>query len=177
MKIDLISTEKLNELLAVSPKPRVTKEYIDGRIESIEGVEFSKISDTMTLCQILLDNGYQVIGTSACVHPENYNQEIGEKLAYEDAFKKLWPLFGFLLAEWTLLEEKSDTGDVTEPNRAENAKKAADGVAINVSKLIEGAIEKVHKDSGVPSDVTAACHSAIRDAVQAEIVKGQEKAA
>jgi len=40
-----------------------------------------------------------VRGESACVNPANYNQQIGEHYALIDAKRKLWPLFGFLLAE------------------------------------------------------------------------------
>ena len=47
----------------------------------------------------VLDNGFSVSGESACVNPENYNQQIGEKIAFDNAFRQLWPLFGFLLAE------------------------------------------------------------------------------
>jgi Phage protein (N4 Gp49/phage Sf6 gene 66) family len=53
----------------------------------------------VTIGSITLDNGYSVRGESACVNPENYNQQIGEKIAYDNAFRQLWPLFGFLLAE------------------------------------------------------------------------------
>lgn len=82
--------------LAQSPAPRVTREYIES---CVEDVAFTRLSPTVTLCTIVLDNGYSVRGESACVMPENYDQEIGEKYAYEDAFRKLWPLYGFLLAE------------------------------------------------------------------------------
>lgn len=38
-------------------------------------------------------------GESACVNPANYDQEIGERIAYDNAFSKLWAFFGFVLAE------------------------------------------------------------------------------
>ena len=50
-------------------------------------------------CRIVLDNEFSVSGESACVNAANYNQQIGEKIAYENAFRQLWPLFDFLLAE------------------------------------------------------------------------------
>lgn len=75
---------------------KVTLEYMESRILD---QDFHKWTNTMTLCTIVMDNGYVVIGKSACVDPANYNQQIGEKLAREDAIKQLWPLFGFLLAE------------------------------------------------------------------------------
>lgn len=60
---------------------------------------FTRIGGTVTHCRIILDNGFSVSGESACVNAENYNQEIGERIAYNNAFRQLWPLFGFLLAE------------------------------------------------------------------------------
>lgn len=54
---------------------------------------------TTTFCQMDMVNGYTVWGKSACVDPAKYNQALGEKFAYEDAIKQLWPLEGYLLAE------------------------------------------------------------------------------
>jgi hypothetical protein len=48
---------------------------------------------------ITLENGYSVRGESACVDPTNFNKEIGENFAYEDAVRKIWPLEGYLLKE------------------------------------------------------------------------------
>lgn len=92
----MLNNEQLDNALNASPAPRVTKEYIESRIQSNKFVRFS---ETVTLCEILLDNGYSVRGESACVNPANYNKEIGERIAFDNAFDKLWPLFGFLLAE------------------------------------------------------------------------------
>ncbi len=92
----MLTDQELDAALAASPAPRVTKEYIESRII---GSGCTRFDQTITICQITLDNGYSVRGESACVNPENYNQEIGERIAYDDVFNKLWPLFGFLLAE------------------------------------------------------------------------------
>lgn len=94
--MELVTNEKLDELLEASPAPRVTKEQMQSRIAD---VKFHKLGPVLTHCTILLDNHYSVTGESACVNPENYNQEIGEKISYDNAFQKLWSLFGFLLAE------------------------------------------------------------------------------
>lgn len=54
---------------------------------------------TTTVCQITLENGYTLTGTSACVDPTSYNQAIGEKIAFDNAFEKLWELEGYLLKQ------------------------------------------------------------------------------
>jgi len=49
----------------------------------------------MTLCVLVLENGFFVIGMSACVSPENFDEEKGRTAAYNNAFAQLWALFGF----------------------------------------------------------------------------------
>lgn len=76
---------------------KVSKEQIILRIANIQ---YMIIDDsTVTICNITLDNGFSVRGESACVDPKEFKAEIGREIAYENAFSKLWPLFGFLLAE------------------------------------------------------------------------------
>lgn len=53
----------------------------------------------LTFCVLVLKNGYTVTGESACVSPENFNAEIGRRVAREDAVRKLWPLLGYQLRE------------------------------------------------------------------------------
>jgi hypothetical protein len=100
---NVISDEKLGELLSASPAERVTAEYMQSRIAK---TEFSRLADsTVTHCRVTLDSGFGVSGESACVNPENYNEEIGRKIAFDNAFRQLWPLFGFLLAEKNFLRK------------------------------------------------------------------------
>lgn len=54
---------------------------------------------TVTICRILLQNGFSVLGSSACVDPKEFNQALGEKYAYERAFEKIWDLEGYLLKQ------------------------------------------------------------------------------
>jgi hypothetical protein len=53
----------------------------------------------LTICVMVLRNGYTVVGTSACASPENFNAALGAKLAYEDALKQVWPLMGYALRD------------------------------------------------------------------------------
>ena len=50
-----------------------------------------------TICLLILENDFEVVGTSACVDKNNFNKEVGEKLAYEKAFEKIWELEGYRL--------------------------------------------------------------------------------
>ncbi len=89
--------EALQSAIAAQPFPKVTKESIEAKIEKVDYLVLPE--STVTLCNITLKNGYSVRGESACVDPRNFNVEIGKGLAYKQAFDRLWPLEGYLLAE------------------------------------------------------------------------------
>ena len=100
----MTTREELHQRLAEQPAPRVTAEQIEARITAVDYIYMRMLrsasdNDCGTICNIQLDNGFIVRGESNCVDPANYNRETGEKIAYDNAFAKLWPLFGFLLAE------------------------------------------------------------------------------
>lgn len=42
---------------------------------------------------------FTVTGESACASPENFNAEIGRKIARQKAIDKIWPLLGFRLRD------------------------------------------------------------------------------
>lgn len=51
----------------------------------------------LTFCVIVLRNGFTVTGESACASPENFDAEIGRKVARDNAINKIWPLMGYEL--------------------------------------------------------------------------------
>lgn len=53
----------------------------------------------LTFCVLVLKNGFTVTGESACASPENFDVELGRKIARENARNKVWPLEGYLLRE------------------------------------------------------------------------------
>ena len=53
----------------------------------------------LTFCVITLRNGFTVTGESACASPENFDAEVGRKIARENAKNKLWPLLGYALKD------------------------------------------------------------------------------
>lgn len=86
----------MNPIIA-KPRTTVALEDIQGKVQKTVYTVLAET--TMTVCQMFMENGYVVIGTSACVDPKKYNQADGEKYAYEDAINKAWPLEGYLLAQ------------------------------------------------------------------------------
>ncbi|AVS96673.1 hypothetical protein C8232_10745 [Paracidovorax avenae] len=53
----------------------------------------------LTFCVLVLRNGFTVTGESACASPENFDAEIGRRIARENAVAKIWPLMGFRLRD------------------------------------------------------------------------------
>ncbi len=53
----------------------------------------------LTFCVLVLKNGFTVTGKSACASPENFDANIGRKVAFDDAFNQIWPLEGYLLKQ------------------------------------------------------------------------------
>ena len=55
--------------------------------------------ELLTFCILVLRNGFTVTGESACASPENFDAELGRKIARQNAVQKLWPLMGYALKE------------------------------------------------------------------------------
>lgn len=53
----------------------------------------------LTFCVLVLKNGFTVTGQSSCVSPENFDADIGGKIARQNAVDKIWPLMGYALKE------------------------------------------------------------------------------
>ena len=66
----------------------------------------------LTFCVLVLKNGFTVTGESACASPENFDAEIGRKIAHQNAVQKIWPLMGYelrsKLAEQGTYEQVAD---------------------------------------------------------------------
>lgn len=56
-------------------------------------------TDLLTFCVLVLQNGFTVTGESACASPENFDAEIGRKIARDNAVQKIWQLEGYLLKQ------------------------------------------------------------------------------
>lgn len=95
--------------------PRVTPADIEANIasehyftatEALVGLERGpgwqatpKELDLLTFCVLVLKNGFTVTGESACASPENFDAELGRKIARQAAVNKIWPLMGYALKQ------------------------------------------------------------------------------
>lgn len=55
--------------------------------------------NVLTICLLVLRNGFTIIGKSAPADARNFDPELGQKLAYEDAVRQVWPLMGYALRD------------------------------------------------------------------------------
>ena len=77
--------------------PRVTPERLD---EVIAGEDYHVFPGSqLTVCCLTLENGFTVTGESACASPENFNAELGRKIARSNARDKIWGLEGYALKQ------------------------------------------------------------------------------
>ena len=74
--------------------PRITPADIDDQIVDEDYHVFP--GTCVTVCCLTLKNGFTTIGSSACASPLNYDEEIGKRIARENAREKIWPLEGYL---------------------------------------------------------------------------------
>ena len=77
--------------------PRLTPQQIDNAV--IAGQYYVFPGTTVTVCCLTLRNGFTVVGESACASPENFNEELGRKIAHDNARNKIWQLEGYLLRQ------------------------------------------------------------------------------
>lgn len=85
---------------------RVTKEALLAKIAAVDYVVMP--DGRTTICQLTMQNGFTVRGESSCVSAENFNKELGENYAYENAFDAAWAFEGYLLAESRHREARGD---------------------------------------------------------------------
>jgi Phage protein (N4 Gp49/phage Sf6 gene 66) family len=93
---------------AVAKAPRVALADIEAAIAERYDSTADRIVDRgpinpdlkiLSICILVMRNGWIAIGKSAPASPENFNAELGRKFAYEDAIRQLWPLMGYALRD------------------------------------------------------------------------------
>lgn len=101
-----ITLEQAKDRLKASIAPRVTEESIKAKIKNVS----YSIHGITTVCFITMKNGFQFIGHSTPASPVNFDAEIGERYAYDNAFKHIWTHEGYLLRE-RLSEQEASNGN------------------------------------------------------------------
>jgi hypothetical protein len=77
--------------------PRLSPEKIDATIAETQYYVFP--NTVTTVCCLTLQNGYTVIGKSAPASEDNFDKELGEKIAFANAREQIWALEGYLLKQ------------------------------------------------------------------------------
>lgn len=76
---------------------KVTKEHLNSLVADSD-VEYAVFGNKLTVAVITLPTNFKVTGEASCVDANNFDKELGEKYALENAVEKLWELEGYLLA-------------------------------------------------------------------------------
>jgi len=90
-----ITLEEAQAVLKTKEFPRVTEQAIE---EKIDEVKYLRDGNT-TICIILMRNGFKFIGSSTPASPSNFDEEVGKRYAYDNAFRQIWTHEGYLLRE------------------------------------------------------------------------------
>lgn len=69
-------------------------------VDAIKTVQYYRFPGTqVTICCLKLNNNFTAIGSSACVDPAEFDEELGKSIAYKRAEDEAWKLLGFRLAD------------------------------------------------------------------------------
>ena len=90
-----ITFSEAQERLKKAVAPRVTEEGIKAKIANVKYF----FHGTTTICLITMHNGFLFIGSSTPASANNYDSKIGERYAYDNAFRQIWTHEGYLLRE------------------------------------------------------------------------------
>jgi hypothetical protein len=70
---------------------KVTTEWMEAQVETITYRDFG----TLTVAIVTLKSGFRLVGASACLNPEDYDADVGKRIAKVDALNQLWKLEGY----------------------------------------------------------------------------------
>lgn len=77
----------------------IAGEYFFTADKATEGSPQFESLRLLTFCVLVLKNGFTVTGESACASPENFDAELGRRIARQNAVSKVWPLMGYALRD------------------------------------------------------------------------------
>ncbi len=82
---------------AVATHPRVTLASMEAKIDADYYIQ--PTGTCLTICILVMKNGFYVVGESAPASPENFNAELGQQFARDNAIRQLWKLEGYALRD------------------------------------------------------------------------------
>ena len=79
----------------------IDKEILD----LIESEEYLRVGKRTVICLLTLTNGFEIVASSACLDPKNFNEETGKMISKELAFQKL---FDYTMVKLAMERKKND---------------------------------------------------------------------
>lgn len=80
--------------MQVGDNNSITQSIVDGFIED---VQTATLGEKTTIVSVTLVNGFEIVESSSCVDPNNYDEKLGEEICLGRVKNKVWELLGFLL--------------------------------------------------------------------------------
>jgi hypothetical protein len=79
----------------------ISEEYYFTAASALKGTpgESSPSCKLLTICVLVLRNGFTVTGESACASAANFDADLGRRIARQHAVEKMWPLLGYHLKQ------------------------------------------------------------------------------
>lgn len=88
---------QINNVLSPPPDLILSEQTIRDKIVSTS-YTLQPSGKTM-VCEVILQNGFSVIGTNSAVHAHSFDTELGKKFSFGNAMEKIWELEGYLFQD------------------------------------------------------------------------------
>lgn len=75
---------------------KVTQEDVDKLLDASMVCDVKMGTKSTVVC-VTLPNGFEIVTSSSCVDPDNYDHELGKEICMERVEDKIWELEGYLL--------------------------------------------------------------------------------
>ncbi|MDS7057004.1 Gp49 family protein [Klebsiella pneumoniae] len=114
---------------------------------SVKHVEYLKLGQKTTVAFITVKNGFEIVGTSGCVNPKDFNFEIGKHFALVDALTQLGKFQGYHRQELNSWAEsvRQHGLNVSIPIKAEDKKKTSQKIADEITSELK----KMNRKEGI----------------------------
>lgn len=80
-------------------KANIAAEYFLTGDKAVDGAPVHESLRVLTICILVMKNGFTIIGKAAPADANNFNPDLGRTFAREDAIRQAWPLMGYALRD------------------------------------------------------------------------------